>query len=186
MFTTPGQIIVHPFHGPVRVIGSTTRTLRRRPTEYVELEALIRPLRISVPVSAVGAVRLRPVLDAAGIQRVLDVLGASSEEYDGTWSRRIKDYRAKLQTGDLERRVAVMREIIRQRGPYPLFGVELDLLREIRDTLVAEINIAIGISPAEAESMLNDAAQPRTPAPVAQGRSSSRSRPARDRVLESA
>ncbi len=176
---TPGQIIVHPFHGPVRVIGSATRTFRQKPTEYVELEALSRPLRISVPVSAVGAVGLRSVFGPAGLKRVLDVLGAPSEEYENTWSRRIKDYQLKLQTGDLEQRVAVMREIIRQRGPYPPPGAERDLLREVRDNLVAEISLAISISPEDAESMLNDAAHPRTPALTQPDRTASSSAPTR-------
>ncbi|MDR6866195.1 CarD family transcriptional regulator [Microbacterium resistens] len=161
MLTTPGHIIVHPFHGPVRIIGTTTRDLKQRSVRYLDVETLHHPLRISVPVDAVHRVGLRPLLDAQGVQRVLDLLGApSDDDYENRWSRRIKDYQLKLQTGQVEQRVAVMREIIRQRGPYPVPGAERDLLREVRDGLTVEVSLTLGMSQAEAEAMLNDAVCP--------------------------
>lgn len=158
MLTTVGHTMVHPFHGPVRIVGDTTRNLRDTPTRYLELETLDHPLRISVPLQNADLVGLRPLLDAAGVERIMGVLSAPSEKLEPTWSRRIKQYQFRLQSGDLDQRLAVMREIIRSRGEQPAPGAERDILRDVRDGLVAEVSLAIDVTSAEAEALINRAA----------------------------
>ena len=49
MQVQPGQIIVHPFHGVMRVQGITTRRLKRGEVNYVELTDLGGALAVSTP-----------------------------------------------------------------------------------------------------------------------------------------
>ena len=150
--------MVHPFHGPVRVVGDTVRMVRKTPTRYLEFESIDGPLKISVPLEKVDELGLRPVLDDAGVQRILDLLRAPSEQGESTWSRRIKDYQLRIQSGELEQRLTVLRDIVRTKGASPVPGAERDLLREVRDGLVAEISIARDVSREDAEALINDAA----------------------------
>ncbi len=166
MLTAVGQHIIHPHHGPVRVDGFTTRTRAGRGVDYVDMSSLRRPLKISLPLSQLDAVGVRPLLDAGGVLRLLELLGTPTGPVERSWSRRIKDYRLRLQTGRLEDRATVMRDIIRHVGAYPPAGTERDLLREVRAELVLEIELCLGLSDAHAEQLLNDAVHP-TQAPTA-------------------
>ncbi len=157
MLIIVGQIVIHPFHGPVKVEGFTTRRRGGGVVDYVDLASLRHPLRVSVPLPSVDVIGIRPILDPSGVAGLLGILGAPTEEAESTWSRRIKNHRAKLQSGRLEDRAAVMRDIIRRLGVNPTAGAERDILREVRADLAAEVALTLNVEAAEAELVLNDA-----------------------------
>lgn len=182
-FTT-GQTVVHPIHGPVRVSEMSTRPLRGTPTPYVELDAG-PDLRIAVPVPNISEVGLRPVISAHLVRHVLDLLSGPGLPRENSWSRRIKDYRMRLASGELAERAVVARELIRSHGIRPPVGAERELLREAMGALVLELTLALSVTPQEATSLVHDRSTLLTPGGTVDARSRGR-RPAGNPALSAA
>lgn len=163
----PGQILVHPFHGPAEVVDITTRHVGGGTIDYLDLLPRTRSVLISVPIANIALVGLRPVINTSEADALLDVLRAESLPRERSWSRRIKDYQLRLQSGTLESRAVVYREICRNAGPNPSGAAEKALLRNTRDLLVAELALSYGIASEEAVTRIEMAALGNTSAVTA-------------------
>ncbi|MCK6211462.1 hypothetical protein KZX45_13000 [Georgenia sp. EYE_87] len=152
-----GQIVVHPHHGPCTVAGTTTRTIRGVETRYIDLAVHAKEMNICVPVANAEEVGLRQVLDAEGLQRLLDVLRAPTGHEETGWSRRFKDNVDHLRTGDLLSTAKVVRDLTRRQAEKGVSWGEKDLLKHARQPVVTELALALHLTEEEAESALEEA-----------------------------
>lgn len=164
---TVGQTVVHPHHGPMRISAVVTRTVRDRVVDYLELEQPEHELHVSVPVPSAATIGLRAVMTRAQVDEVLAVLHDESLPPENGWSRRIKDYSMRLQSGLPTERAVVMREILRHCGHNASGTAERDLLRSAREVLSSELSVALGVTEDAAAALLEEAALDghETPAP---------------------
>ncbi|MFB2587010.1 CarD family transcriptional regulator [Herbiconiux liukaitaii] len=153
-----GQTVVHPFHGPLRVIRIADRTVRGVTLSHLQLRSLGHPLDVSVPVANADSVGIRPVASPDRIAELVEILRGPIDDQPMGWSRRIKSYQERVNTGDVEQLCYVVREVTR-RHPKSSASSESQLLRSARSTLVVEFGLALGISPAEAEVIVDEAAE---------------------------
>ncbi|MGC7100657.1 CarD family transcriptional regulator [Amycolatopsis lurida] len=137
-----GLLLVHPFHGPVRIESIGSRVRNDRPAAYLRLVAVGEDLRIDVPVARVRDVGIRPILSSAEVEEVFAELRGPSIKLDRQWSRRMKDLSVLLSTGRLEDLVVIVRELVR-RGVSSNVTAEGQMLRSARTRLVAEIALAL-------------------------------------------
>lgn len=157
MVFTPGQLVVHPHHGPATITEITTRHIRGVPTRYLTLAVRNTNLTVGVPVAQADTVGLRPVCDAAALAELFDVLRAPSpKEVDG-WSRRFKDNHEKLRLGDLHTSAGVVRDLLRRQETKGISLGEKDLLKDARRPLVTELALALEVSEEEAGHVLDAA-----------------------------
>jgi len=155
---TAGQTVVHPHHGPMQVSAVVTRSVRGRAIHYLELEQPEHDLHVLVPVPSAETIGIRAVMSRAEVDEVLAVLRDDSLPPESGWSRRIKDYAMRLQTGQTTERAVVMREILRHSGLHVTGTAERELLRQAREVLSSEVGVALGVTEEEAASMLEHAA----------------------------
>ncbi|MGY6655445.1 CarD family transcriptional regulator [Amycolatopsis sp. TRM77291] len=156
-----GLLLVHPFHGPVRIESIGSRVLKDEPAEYLRLVAVGEDLRIEVPVERVRDVGIRSMLSPAEVEEVFAELRGPSIPLEAQWSRRIKDLSALLSTGRLQDLVVIVRELIR-RGVSSNVTAEGQMLRSARTRLVAEIALALdGVSETAVEELIFAAAKGR-------------------------
>jgi CarD family transcriptional regulator len=158
MVFSPGQIVVHPHHGPATVTGIATRHIRGVPAKYLTLEIHSTNLVVGVPVAKADEIGIRPVLDTAALKELFDVLRAPSPKEVEGWSRRFKDNHEKLRLGDLCTTAGVVRDLLRRQEMKGISLGEKDLLKEARRPLVAELALALGITEEQAEDALGAAA----------------------------
>lgn len=158
---TAGETICHPVHGPVRIASVVTRTIKGTDHEYFELEGVYDPIQISVPVSRVKNVGLRPILDDEKIEAVLTILTepAPPRPAKETWAHRMKELHLQLQSGSMKERVCVIREILRESGEHPSSLAERNLLKQALEPVAAEISIARQVPVEDATSLLISTAQ---------------------------
>jgi CarD family transcriptional regulator len=152
-----GQIVVHPHHGPCTVAGTSTRTIRGVDTRYIDLAVHASAMNICVPLSNAEEVGLREVLDAEGLEKLLDVLRAPTGHVETGWSRRFKDNVDQLRTGDLLLTARVVRDLIRRQAEKGLSWGEKDLLKHARQPVVTELALALHLTGEEAEGALEEA-----------------------------
>jgi len=152
-----GQIVVHPHHGPCTVTGVTTRAIRGIETRYIDLAVHAKGLGICVPLDNVAEVGLRQVLNAKGLNELLDVLRAPTEHEETGWSRRFKDNVEQLRVGDLLTTAKVVRDLTRRQAEKGVSWGEKDLLRHARQPVVTELAVALSLTEEEAGHAIEEA-----------------------------
>jgi RNA polymerase-interacting CarD/CdnL/TRCF family regulator len=113
-------------------------------------------LRVTLPLRE-AAGRLRSVADGAELERVGATLAARCEERDGSWTRRIRETKAKFARG----RPGDLAEIVRDgAGHGPAVAVRLSdgerrVYLQARELLVREICSARGVDADEADRWID-------------------------------
>ncbi|WP_166875560.1 CarD family transcriptional regulator [Salinibacterium sp. ZJ450] len=155
MHFATGQTIVHPHHGPATIRAITHRTVRSVDRSYLVLDVENSNLTISVPVDNAGLVGLRDMLSSAEIEALFDVLRDADAVEETRWSRRIKENREKLSSGDILNGAAVVRDLSRRMTGKGLSPAEKEMLRDAKRPLLTEVALALGISTDEANAVLD-------------------------------
>ena len=93
---------------------------------------------------------------AQGLHPV-DLSGPTGDQMLG-WSRRLKSYQERVNTGDVDQLCFVIREITRRKPKSPASS-ESQLLRSARSTLVIEFGIALGVTAEQAGRLIDSAAE---------------------------
>ncbi|MER5274841.1 CarD family transcriptional regulator [Streptomyces sp. NPDC002809] len=150
-----GQTVIHPQHGPATVTEVLDRQVNGGSRRYVQLRVHRTDLHVAVPVDKADEVGLRSVYAAAQVKELLDVLGAPAGEPEEAWSRRFKANSERLRTGDLALIAGVIRDLARRQEERGLSAGEKDMLKHARSPVLAELALALSITDAEAEELLD-------------------------------
>jgi CarD family transcriptional regulator len=141
-----GARVVYPVHGVVEVVGHERRTVDGVTSTYVVLSApgeiLSDNLRLVVPEDRLEELGVRDPVSAEDAVEVLALLAARNVRVPSTWSRRFKNHKDKLRTGD----VFACAEVV----------------RNLAHGLVSELAVAWGISDDDASRRIDRALEPGT------------------------
>lgn len=152
-----GQVVVHPQHGPATISQISTRTLKGTRKQYLKLTVHDDDMWVAVPVDLAEEMGVRPVLDAAGITEIFELLVAESEPFDQVWSRRFKNYTERLRSGDIRTLAGLIRDLTRRNDEKKVSYGEASLLREAVSPFVAELAIVLALPSDEVEVMVDAA-----------------------------
>lgn len=155
-FTT-GQVVVHPHHGPATVKKVDTRTIRKEKVTYVQLDVHNSDLVVTMPENRAAEVGVRPAVDLAGVEEIIDVLLAPSPEQETVWSRRIKANGDRLRTGEILIIAALIRDLARSNEEKRLAFGEMKLLRDASGPFITELALVLSL-PEDKISAMIDAA----------------------------
>lgn len=145
-----GDVMVHPHHGVVEVLGIVVQSAGGTPQRYYSLRMREKGERILVPVSPAGGLPLRPLMAEAEARKVLQILGTRSEGpvVTGPWSRIFPSLRETALTGQPANLARVARNLRDRKiakqplGENPSFS-EIKLFEKVLNMLVAEIAIVL-------------------------------------------
>lgn len=138
-----GDRVVHPHHGAGEVVSRQPRRIHGEVRDYLEIELAHASLRIMVPCDATVALGLRPIVDRRRVRRIVEVLESEPDAFDGNWSARQKDYRARLKAGDVLELAAVVRDLAAQAAESKLSNQEQELYKRSRLLLASELRYAL-------------------------------------------
>ncbi len=137
-----GNWVVHPSHGPGRVVGSERLTVGGETLELVTIAYGREMARLKIPVSRIQELGLRPISSKAQIQAATNTLKKPARISRTMWSRRAQDYESKLHSGDLVQIAEVLRDLYRAPdGPEQSFS-ERELYKDALDRFSREIAAA--------------------------------------------
>jgi CarD family transcriptional regulator len=161
-----GARVVYPVHGVVEVVGHERRTVDGVTSTYVVLSApgeiLSDNLRLVVPEDRLEELGVRDPVSAEDAVEVLALLAARNVRVPSTWSRRFKNHKDKLRTGDVFACAEVVRNLALRQHDKPLAPAETTMYRSARHGLVSELAVAWGISDDDASRRIDRALEPGT------------------------
>lgn len=151
-----GDTVVYAAHGLGRVVALEQLSVGATEQAGVVVD-LAAGLRVTLSLDD-AAGRLRPVADGAELANVSATLAARAPGRDGSWTRRIKESKAKLASG----RPADLAEIVRDGAGYERSAVggrlshgERRVYLQARELLVREICCARGLDDEEADAWID-------------------------------
>ena len=151
-----GETVVYPHHGAALIEGIETRVIKGEEKIYLVLKVQQGDLTVRVPADMAEYVGVRDVVDAAGLEKVFDVLRRPYIEEPTNWSRRYKANVEKLASGDVIKVAEVVRDLFRRDQDRGLSAGEKRMLAKARQILVSELALAEKTDEGRAEEILNE------------------------------
>jgi len=96
-----GEKVIYPNHGIGVVESIQTRPTATGKMSLYQLRILSNDSRVLVPEENAGGVGLRPVIKAAEVRRILDLLGDGQIDLHANWKGRFKENSEKMRSGCL-------------------------------------------------------------------------------------
>lgn len=142
--------VVYPGHGVAQVNRIVKKTIAGSAAYFYELVFLHQDMTILVPVESAQSIGLRPLSSA---QRIDSVFAFLSEPHPPiipdsliiNWNKRNKEYKERLQTGDITKISAIYRYLMHLSQQKDLSFGEKELLKQTEMLLVKEIAEVRGI-----------------------------------------
>lgn len=151
-----GETVVYPHHGAARIEEIKTRVIKGEEKMYLKLKVAQGDLTIEVPAENVDLVGVRDVVDAEGLEEVLDVLRAEFAEEQTNWSRRYKANLEKLASGDVIKVAEVVRDLWHRENDRGLSAGEKRMLAKARQILTSELALAKDVTEEQAEDRVDE------------------------------
>ncbi|MFZ0322653.1 MAG: CarD family transcriptional regulator [Actinomycetes bacterium] len=151
-----GETVVYPHHGAAKIEAIETRVVRGESKLYLVLKVAQGDLTVQVPADNAEYVGVRDVVNAAGLEKVFDVLRAPYTEEPTNWSRRYKANLEKLASGDVIKVAEVVRDLWRREKDRGLSAGEKRMLAKARQILVSELALAEKTNEDKAETILDE------------------------------
>lgn len=150
-----GEKVVYPSHGVGVIEKRVARSIGGRQEPCYVIRILERGITVTVPLSSLTRVGLRPLMCGADLQAVLDVLRRERSDEPDNWNQRQKVYQEKIKSGSPFELAEVVRDLeIIRRGKDLSYG-EKNILETARGLLISEIAHARAVEPDEAARLLD-------------------------------
>lgn len=168
-----GQTVIYPHHGAATISAINMRTIKGAERVYLKLNVHQTDLTIELPADNVEMIGLRDVIDTAGMDAVLDLLGSPTVDEPVNWSRRYKANGEKMGSGNVNSVAEVVRDLWHRDRDRGVSAGEKRMLQKARQILTSEVALAQGFSDEDASIAIekaligNVAAEPAEAAAVA-------------------
>lgn len=150
-----GDTVVHPQHGAGVIERRETRHVMGEDREYLVVRIIHSDLTLSVPAEGTEESGLRPVMDDAGVERLVAVLTGQSDEPEETFNRRFRANREKLRSGKVLELAEVIRDLAHRDQAKGLSTAERQMLAQAKRVLASELRYVRGTDEDEALEWLD-------------------------------
>ena len=152
-----GDAVVHPHHGPGRIIGMRRRELLDGKKLYYEIEIPMQELSVYLPRKTMQDMGVRPAMSRARLPRVLARLREDPRNLPGDYKARQEKVWEQLRTGRTMLLAEVVRDLTWQRERSHLTKRDAEYLQRARDFLAAEMAFASDTEVSEANDRIDAA-----------------------------
>lgn len=152
-----GDKVVYPMQGAGIIEKIESQHILGEDREYFVLKTPYSDMKIMVPVRTCMQTGVRAVIDAEDIAAVIEILKGPSTEMNSNWNRRYRENMDRLKTGDAGEVAGVVRNLLRIERVKSLSAGEKKMLTNARRILASEFVMVLGIEPAAAEKLIEDA-----------------------------
>ena len=150
-----GDTIVYPPHGAGRVENKECKDVLGEEREYLTIRILHSDMTLMVPADGAEDAGLRRVVDEEGLERLVALLEGEQSEDSGPFSRRFRQNREKIRTGDVFELGEVVRNLTLRDREKPLSTGERQMLSQAKRILASEIAYARGTDEQEASDWMD-------------------------------
>lgn len=152
-----GDKVVYPMQGAGIIEKIETQHILGEDREYFVLKTPYSDMKIMIPVRTCMQTGVRAVISSEEVNAVVEVLRAPSTAMNSNWNRRYRENMDRLKTGDAGEVAGVVRNLVRVDRARSLSAGEKKMLTNALRILASEFVMALGIDPAAAEQLIDDA-----------------------------
>ena len=152
-----GDKIVHPMHGAGIVESIVEQKVNGITREYYVLKLPVRSMVVMIPVDNCVEIGVRPIIDSAQADHILNQLSGIEVEFDPNWNRRYRDNMERLKSGDLLQVAQVIKGLMLRDGERGLSTGERKMLHSAKEILISEIVLSQSVSYEDVEQRINTA-----------------------------
>ena len=149
-----GDYIVYPMYGAGVITEIVEKDFLGEMRTYYNVSLPYCRMEASVPVDNCEKLGVRPIVDKARIDEVLDVLKGDTEKMNPNWNKRYRENTERMQTGDILEVAAVVRNLVRTDRLKPLSTGEKKLLNTAKQILESELIYVGEYTMEEADEMV--------------------------------
>jgi CarD family transcriptional regulator len=150
-----GDNVVHPLHGPGRVIALERKELLDGRKRYYVIEIPTKELTIYVPRRTIDEVGVRPAMSRTKLSGMIDRLKAKPNDLPDDYKERQEQVWEKLRTGRVMQVAEVVRDLTWHERRLHLTKKDESLLSRGRNWLAAEMALVSGSEVSDMEDMLD-------------------------------
>lgn len=150
-----GDKIVHPMHGAGVVDSIVTKKVNGVVRDYYILKLPVGGMLVMIPTANSEEIGVRPVVDPARADEVLDAIPGIEVDADPNWNRRYRENMLRLKSGDLYEVARVVKSLMLRDGERGLSNGERKMLHSAKQILISEIVLSESVSYEEVEKRIN-------------------------------
>lgn len=152
-----GDKIVHPMHGAGVIDRIVEKKINGVLRSYYELKLPVGGMVVMIPTENCTEIGVRPVVDRAQGERVIEAMGTIEVAMDQNWNRRYRDNMLRLKSGDLLEVARVVKGLMLRDAQRGLSNGERKMLHSAKQILISELVLSQGNSYEEIEARINRA-----------------------------
>ena len=149
-----GDKVVHPHHGPGRVVGVERRDLKDGPKRYYVIDIPGQRLTVHIPVGKADEVGVRLAMSQSRLPRLLSALRGKPHALPEDYKERQEQICARLETGRVMQLARVVRDLTWHRTRAHLTKTDSDYLKQGRELLAAEMALVSGDAVSDARKLI--------------------------------
>ena len=154
MNLTVGMMAVYPAYGLAQITKIEKRKILDKDMSFYILRVLDSGIKVMVPVNKTASL-LRPVIEYAQCNNILQILSSPGSINYTSWNRRLKNISQKINTEDVEKTAEALRDLyLLQMHKDLSFGEKLLLEKAIK-MLSDELSLAMNIEKDHATELIN-------------------------------
>ncbi len=149
-----GDQIAHPLHGAGVISGIETRRINGRNRDYYMMHIPVGDMTVMIPTETCDIIGIRPVIDAARADVILDSIPDIEVTSNQNWNKRYRENMVRIKSGDLLEVAAVIKSLVFRDNERGLSTGERKMLHSAKQILISEIVLAQQVSYDEVEQRL--------------------------------
>ena len=152
-----GDKIVHPMHGAGVIESIVQKKVNGVVREYYILRLPARSMMVMIPTEHTAEIGVRPIVDSAEADRVLDALPSIEVNMVPNWNRRYRENMERLKSGNLFEVARVVKGLMQRESDRGLSNGERKMLHSAKEILISEIVLSKSVSYEDVEARINTA-----------------------------
>lgn len=134
-----GDKIVHPMHGAGVIDSIIQKKMSGVVRDYYSLKLPTGSMLVLIPTDHTEEIGVRPVMDAAGADAVLDAMKEIDVEVTQNWNQRYRENMLRLKSGDLLEVARVVKGLLQRDNERGLSTAERKMLHSAKQILISEL-----------------------------------------------
>lgn len=158
-----GSTVIHPHHGPAKIVAKTKRSFNGKKVSYLELEIVSAEprfdpgMKILLVEDRLDEIGVREAASEDEANEVLAILSkVKNIREPSNWSRRFKNHSSMLATGDIFQVAAVVRNLYVRNSALRLSAGERTMMAKAEHLLAAELAITWKMTTEDAMARMRD------------------------------
>ncbi len=147
-----GENVMYATQGPGVIKGIEEREFSGEMHQYYIIEMIINRMQLMIPVEKMTDAPIRPITNIKALNHILDTFTNGQSESSDSWKERYQKNITKMNSGDLEDCVEVVRDLSRMKQEKTLNKSEKEMLTKAYKIMMSEMKLIEGITPQQLEN----------------------------------